>query len=88
MIKFNVNYFDINKPLESNLIIALHEMTHILGFSKYLYPYFQPDITEFNEYNISGLSRSVIEHPSIASRMQKFFNCTSIKGGILENDED
>ena len=79
-IEENVKYF-----VESHL---LHEFTHILGFLFESFQNFQYDITQIYETDYSRLrNRYFIKSPKVLALAKKYYNCPSIKGIELEEQE-
>ena len=67
------------------IMLLLHEISHILVFSKNLYQYYRykGDVTITKIIN--GVSRTLIATPKVKNIASQHFNCSSIEGIELEN---
>jgi len=75
---------------EKNIYLVLHEMTHTLGFSTFLYKYFLDANGEVMTGHVLKKSTSkgtatVIDVPPLTDRVRKFFGCPSVAGMYMEN---
>jgi hypothetical protein len=95
-IHFNLAMLEIDykDPLTHayNLYTAVHELTHVLGFSAGLYEQFRgPDgITKlkraFKTTVRNGKKFSVVDVEPLTSKLREHFDCPSIPGAYIEND--
>jgi len=94
-IIFNSAYISLDLKdimIEADLSTSLHEITHILGFSKTLYPlYRNPDTLEaltghvFNK-TVNGVPTMVLDVLPLTQRLRAHFNCSTLEGAYLENE--
>jgi len=94
-IIFNSAYISLDLKditIEADLSTSLHEITHILGFSKTLYSlYRNPDTLEaltghvFNK-TVNGVPTMVLNVPPLTKRLRAHFNCPTLEGAYLENE--
>ena len=70
--------------------ILLHEMTHILGFQYENYQYFPGGINGVisKETDDNGKNRYYIITPKVVELAKKYYNCDSLIGLELENQEN
>jgi len=76
---------------EKNTYLLMHELLHNFGFTTYAYPYFIDENGKalkghVKSVKFGGKTRTVLDLPPLTSRLRKFFGCSSIPGGLLEND--
>jgi len=94
-IIFNTAYIKLDMKdttIESDLSTTLHEITHVLGFSKALYPrYIDPKTLQpltghiFNK-TVNGIPTMVLNVPPLTQRLRAHFNCSTLEGAYLENE--
>ena len=82
-ISNNINFIKDNS-IEFFTLAFLHEITHLLVFSKTLFPYFS-NIPNIKEVEINGLKRKIYSSPKVLEKAKKHFKCDSIEGIELEN---
>ena len=75
---------------EKNVYLLLHEMTHVLGFSTSLYPYFlDSDGVQRTGHiltkTLDGGTSVVLNTPILTQRLRNFFGCSSLAGAYMEN---
>jgi len=75
---------------EKNTYLLLHEITHVLGFSTSLYPYFVDNSGRrrsghIKSGKIDGSTSMVISTPVLTQRLRRFFGCSSLAGAYMEN---
>ena len=85
-ILLNQNY-SINKTNAEDYLIMLllHEITHILVFSKNLFEYYQYSGNVTTTESINGIDRTFIITSNVRNAAAKHFGCSSIIGVELEN---
>jgi len=66
-------------------MVLLHEITHILVFSKSLYSYYQTNDTVLTYEVINEINRTKISTSKVIEYAKKHFNCENITGIELEN---
>jgi hypothetical protein len=76
---------------EKNTYLLLHEMTHTFGFSSSLYGYFldangKQLSGHVKTINIAGDNHTVVNVPPLTDKLRTFHGCSTIPGGIMEND--
>jgi len=76
---------------EKNMVVLIHELMHGLAFSPYLYKYFidgnrRTRTGHIKKISIAGSVRTVIDVPSLTTRVRNFFGCSTIPGLVLEDD--
>ena len=65
-------------------MLLLHEITHVLVFTNFLFNYFQyHDVTTTKTVN--GVTRTLIQTPKVLEAAAQHFGCSSIDGIELEN---
>ena len=80
--------FSIGNSMDYLQSILLHEFTHILGFSYYLFEHFPGGYEEtifFKKDKRLGLNRTYIKTKKLVETAKKYFNCSRIDGVELEN---
>jgi hypothetical protein len=84
--------FDKNNWLEYYTNIAIHELTHVLGFNSDLFDFFVDENEKpipidkiVQETEIDGVKRKIIVSPKALDAARKHFNCPDMKGIELEN---
>ncbi|EGR29768.1 leishmanolysin family protein, putative [Ichthyophthirius multifiliis] len=87
-----------NPGFKSDLNVILHEMLHILGFSRGLYRYWiNPQTGNYydNEINnyvrtvpIRGKQTIIMSTPNVLATARKYYGCPTLEGMQLENDGD
>jgi len=75
---------------EKNVYLLLHEMTHLLGFSTSLYPYFLDNNGKRRTGHIKsgyldGTVSTVLSTPTLTQALRNFFGCSSLIGAYMEN---
>ena len=75
---------------EKNVYLLIHEMTHVLGFSTSLYPYFlDSDGVQRTGHiltkTLDGGTSVVLNTPTLTQRLRNFFGCSSLAGAYMEN---
>ena len=81
------NHYNFNKINSQSFLIMLllHEITHVLGFSEYLYNYFQTNSTLTITKEINGIQRTLFTGENVIKQAKRHFNCDNIEGIELEN---
>ena len=69
-------------------MLLLHEITHILGFSDYLFPFFLGIKHPTIKADINGITRVLISTPKVLEKARGHFGCPSLEGVELENQGD
>jgi leishmanolysin len=96
-VKLNTNILKAHNgdPLihEKNIYLLMHEFVHSFGFSKNLYKYFLDDKGKTRSGHIKSVSlhgntRTVLNIPSLTSKVRSHFGCSSLPGVYLENNGD
>ena len=96
-INYNLAHLSLSKNSRwERLSTTLHEITHILGFSRYLYGSFVDEYGTTRGYeNVvkevpqRGLNNTlVIILPNVVKVAQEYYNCSEIIGQELENRGD
>jgi len=94
-IQFNKAYMKIDNKtvtIESHIYAALHELTHVLGFSRKLYSlYINPETFEtltnvILTKKVNGIDIAVLNVPPLTERLRAHFNCPTLEGAYLENE--
>ena len=70
--------------------ILLHEITHVLGFHYELFQYFPGGLGNIiyeEEEQRTGVLKKFIKTPKLLEFAKKYFNCNSLTGVELENQE-
>ena len=67
------------------IMLLLHEITHILGFSNYLYDYFQTPYNLTTNKTVNEINRTLFTGPNVIKQAKRHFNCNDIEGIELEN---
>ena len=75
---------------EKNTYLLLHEITHVLGFSTSMYPYFLDSNGRRRSGHIrsgalDGTTSTVLSTPILTQRLRNFFGCSSLIGAYMEN---
>lgn len=70
--------------------VVLHETIHILGFARELYPYYMKNDGTF--YSATEMFKIVdsqvfIALPTVRDVAREYYNCSSLEGMLVENDE-
>ncbi len=80
------NHYDFNKTNSQSFLIMLllHEITHVLGFSGNLYNYFQTNSKTITK-EINGIKRTLFTGANVIKQAKRHFNCDNIEGIELEN---
>ena len=80
-------HYDFNETNSHSYLIMLllHEITHVLGFSEYLYDYFQTNSTLIKTKEINGIKRTLFTGENVIKQAKRHFNCDNIEGIELEN---
>ena len=84
-VLLNQNYvYQKRNAQEFLTMLLLHEITHVLVFSNFLFNYFQyHDVTTTKTVN--GVTRTLIRTPKVLEAAAQHFGCSSIDGIELEN---
>ena len=76
-------FYKVNS-IEYLTMILLHEITHILCFSKNLFDYFlSPPL--IIEKEINGITKTLFSSPKVIKQAKRHFSCDNIEGIELEN---
>ena len=76
--------FDKENSIDFLTMILLHEITHILCFSKNLFDYFSsPPL--IIEKEINGITKTLFSSPKVIEQAKRHFSCDNIEGIELEN---
>ena len=79
--------YDFNQTNAQSFLIMLllHEITHVLGFSSSLFEYFQTYPSLIKTKTVNGLKRTLFTGPNVIKQAKRHFNCDNIEGIELEN---
>jgi len=87
--RINFNYRIVTPSMgaefESDVLTAMHEITHVLGISNSLFDRF-PAQHRIGRTMSNGQQVSYIDLPPLTERLRKHFNCPTLKGAYLEDD--
>lgn len=79
-----------DKSWYSWISTTIHEVTHVLGFSSSLFPYYVDPSTNrrIGKENVvkSYSGRDWIIHPKVVDHVKRHFGCSVASGAALEND--
>ena len=67
------------------IMLLLHEITHVLGFSSSLFEFFQTYPSLIKTKTVNGLKRILFAGPNVIKQAKRHFNCDDIEGIELEN---
>ena len=67
------------------IMLLLHEVTHVLGFSNGLFNYFQTTDTLIKTTTINGIERTLFTGKNVIKYAKRHFGCDDIEGVELEN---
>ena len=67
------------------IMLLLHEITHVLGFSSSLFEYFKTYPSLIKNKKVNGLKRTLFAGPNVIKQAKRHFNCDNIEGIELEN---
>ncbi len=67
------------------IMLLLHEITHVLGFSSSLFEYFKTYPSLIKTKTVNGLKRTLYTGPNVIKQAKRHFNCDNIEGIELEN---
>ena len=67
------------------IMLLLHEITHVLGFSNSLFEYFQTNDTLTKTKTINGIQRTLFTGSTVIKHAKRHFGCDNIEGVELEN---
>jgi hypothetical protein len=75
---------------EKNMICIMHEVIHMLGFSKSLYGKWLTSSGKtltghIKSASLGGYTATVISAEPLLTRLRKFFGCSTLKGAYMEN---
>jgi len=75
---------------EKNIYCMLHEITHILGFSYGLYPYFISSSGKkltghLLTRTLDGATSVVVNVAPLTAKLRSFFGCSTLAGAYMEN---
>jgi hypothetical protein len=86
-INFNLASFKIgsDKEFYRSLIISLHELTHVLGFSSAFFSKY-PNAKFANKTIGDGNFLYYLDVAPLTQRLRAHFNCSTIVGAYLENE--
>ena len=76
-------FYKVNS-IEYLTMILLHEITHILCFSRNLFDYFSTP-PKFIEKEINGIKKTLLSTPKVIKQAKRHFSCDKIEGIELEN---
>jgi len=94
-INFNLAYLTPSENpvnIKDDIMIALHEITHVLGFSSSLYQYFINPTTKKQltghvlSQKVNGQTIQVLNLSPLTNRIRTYFGCSRLTGAYLEND--
>ena len=94
---YNINRIRTNtntdQRIELRSSIFLHEMIHILGFMDSHFQYFNNydqifGTKEVNRVNLANKNKKIVKSQRILDIATKYFNCPTIEGIELENQEN
>jgi hypothetical protein len=76
---------------EKNMYVMIHEMTHALGFSTYVFKYWLDESGKTRKghvksVSIAGKTRSVVDIPALTDKLKKYYGCSTVPGVIMENE--
>jgi len=76
---------------EKNTYLLLHEMIHNFGFSKSTFETFVDEKGKTRTGHVKsvvlqGTQRTVLDVPSLTTRLRNFFGCNSLEGAFMEDD--
>ena len=79
--------YDFTQTNAQNFLIMLllHEVTHVLGFSNNLFKHFQTNDTLTKTKTINGIQRNLFTGSNVIKYAKKHFGCDNIEGIELEN---
>lgn len=85
------NFFSITD--ENQFTVLVHEITHMLGFSKNLFMYWKnstgENYTEVTKIvNTRGVDKIYIVTPEVKAMAQSIYNCSTLEGMELEDHGD
>ena len=85
-VNFNLNFLTVGDAidLEGDILVTIHEITHVLGFSPSLFSYFPSDPV-VSTTMVNGINTTYYHAEPLTSRLRKHFNCSTLKGAYLEN---
>lgn len=93
-ITINTALFDRdNEIFHISVYRVMHEVIHALGFRSDLYPlYINPETLKPLENHIlkkkvNGVEITVLNLPPLTQRLRTYFNCPTLEGAYLENQE-
>jgi len=82
----------VNFGFEAQMSVMIHEISHLLAFSKVLFNYFRkPDGNRYStgEFTISevvrGTEKLLVKSPTVLNKAREIFGCSSLEGVELEN---
>ncbi len=80
-------HYDFNETNSQSFLIMslLHEITHVLGFTKVLYSYFLSSKYLISYKVINGIQRTLFTGENVIKQAKRHFNCDNIEGIELEN---
>ena len=67
------------------IMLLLHEVTHVLGFSDGLFKYFQTNDTLIKTTTINRIQRTLFTGSNVVKHARRHFACDNIEGVELEN---
>ena len=75
---------------EKNTYLLIHEMTHSLGFSTSLYPYFldsngKTRTGHIKSGTLDGTTSTVLSTSALTAALRTFFGCSTLTGAYMEN---
>lgn len=78
---------------EQQMVTMVHEITHVLGFSSGLFQHFKkPDGSNYTtdeltvNRTIRGVQKTLFKTPTVLSKAQTIYECSSLEGVELESD--
>ena len=61
------------------IMLLLHEITHVLGFSSSFFEYFQSYSSLLKTKTVNGLKRTLFTGPNVIKQAKRHFNCDNIE---------
>jgi len=85
-INFNLNSVVASNDadFEKDMMVAMHEMTHVLGVSQSLFPNYL-NVPSQGTVNVNGYSTPYISVSPLTEMVREHFGCSNAVGALLEN---
>ena len=84
----DTSFYSYQKVTEYFSEVFLHELTHALGFLDTMFHFYPLGYTgTIGTIDIRGKTRSMIMTPKVVEHAKKYFNCSTITGVELEDQE-